>query len=47
VEGWVASLDEPCSIDLFEKALFDLLADMIPGRPALRDNLLTAYVQRQ
>lgn len=47
VDGWVASLDEPSSIGLFEKALFTLLADMIRAQPALRDELLTAYVQRQ
>lgn len=47
VPAWVEALDEPCSIALFEKALFHHLEDAIQGRPDLRDMLLTAYVQRQ
>ncbi|KAL4458684.1 hypothetical protein ABPG75_013549 [Micractinium tetrahymenae] len=45
IPRWVQALDEPCSIALFEKALFHYLEDAIEGRPELRDALLTAYVQ--
>lgn len=47
VAAWVEALDEASRVDLFEKALFSLLKEVIRGRPALRDELLTAYVTRQ
>ncbi|EFN50721.1 hypothetical protein CHLNCDRAFT_142585 [Chlorella variabilis] len=46
VAAWVEALDEASRVDLFEKALFSLLKEVIRGRPALRDELLTAYVTR-
>lgn len=47
IPGWVQALDGPSSVALFERALFHHLEDALRGRPALRDELLTAYVQRQ
>ena len=47
VPDWVEQLDENSTQALFELALFRHLADIITGRPTLRDELLQAYVQRQ
>ena len=47
VPDWVEQLDETSTQALFERALFHHLADIIAGRPTLRDELLQAYVQRQ
>lgn len=47
VPAWVEGLDAGSTVTLFERALFHHLADAIKGHPALRDELLTAYVKRQ
>jgi hypothetical protein len=47
VPAWVAALDEPSTVDLFEKALFALLEEVIEAQPELRDQLLSTFVQRQ
>ena len=46
IAGWVENLDHASTVALFELALFEHLDEVIDGRPALRNALLSAYVER-